>query len=112
GLVHRTTAEAAADLIRELPLPDGARVVVLGDTAYEAEAVHDACRDRHYSWIFPCNPERVLAGPKGQRPKVRSLLKDWSSWSRRTYRLAPGQGADAVYRRVFPPPVRAETRHR
>ena len=25
GLVHRTTAEAAADLIRELPLPEGAR---------------------------------------------------------------------------------------
>jgi hypothetical protein len=100
GLVHRTTAEAAADLIRELPLPDGARVVVLGDTAYDAEVIRVACRDRHYSWIFPCNPERVLAGPKGQRPKVRSLLKDWSSWSRQTIRLAPGQGAYAVYRRL------------
>ena len=100
GLVHRTTAEAAADLIRELPLPEGARVVVLGDTAYDAEATRVACRDRHYSWIFPCNPERVLAGPKGQRPKVRSLLKDWSSWSRQTLRLAPGQGAYAVYRRL------------
>ena len=100
GLVHRTTAEAAADLIRELPLPEGARVVVLGDTAYDAEATRVACRDRQYSWIFPCNPERVLAGPKGQRPKVRSLLKDWSSWSRQTLRLAPGQGAYAVYRRL------------
>jgi hypothetical protein len=100
GLVHRTTAEAAADLIGELPLPEGARVVVLGDTAYDAEVVRDACQDRGYSWIFPCNPERVLAGPKGQRPKVRSLLKDWSSWSRQTIRLAPGQGAYAVYRRL------------
>ena len=102
GLAHRTTAEAAADLIRELPLPEAARVVVLGDTAYEAEAVHDACRDRKYSWILPCNPERVLAGPKGKRPKVRSLLKDWSSWSRQTLRLAPGQGGYAVYRRLSP----------
>jgi Transposase DDE domain len=102
GLAHRTTAEAAADLIRELPLAEGARVVVLGDTAYEAEVVRDACRDRNYSWIFPCNPERVLAGPKGKRPKVRSLLKDWSSWSRQTLRLAPGQGAYAVYRRLSP----------
>ena len=100
GLVHRTTAEAAADLIRELPLPEGARVVVLGDTAYDAEVTRVACRDRQYSWIFPCNPERVLAGPKGQRPKVRSLLKDWSSWSRQALRLAPGQGAYAVYRRL------------
>ena len=45
-------------------------------------------------------PRAVLAGPKGQRPKVRSLLKDWSSWSRQTLRLAPGQGAYAVYRRL------------
>jgi Transposase DDE domain len=102
GLKHRTTAEAAADLIRELPLPDGAHVLVLGDTAYDAVAVREACRDRHYSWIFPCNPERVLAGPKGQRPKVRSLLKDWSSWARQAIRLAPGQGSYAVYRRLSP----------
>jgi Transposase DDE domain len=102
GLAHRTTAEAAADLIRELPLPEEARVTVLGDTAYDAEVVRDACADRSYSWIFPCNPERVLAGPKGTRPKVRSLLKDWAKWSRQTVRLAPGQGPYAVYRRVSP----------
>ena len=100
GLAHRTTAEAAADLIGELPLPDGARVVVLGDTAYDAEVIRAVCRDHGYSWIFPCNPERVLAGPKGQRPKVRSLLKDWSRWSRQTVRLAPGQGPYAAYRRL------------
>src|SRR5262249_39684063 len=102
GLAHRTTAEAAADLIRDLPLPEGARVVVLGDTAYDSDVIREACRGRQYSWIFPSNPERVLAGPKGQRPKVRSLLKDWSSWSRQTLRLAPGQGAYAVYRRLSP----------
>jgi Transposase DDE domain len=102
GREHRTTAEAAADLIRELPLPEGAEVFVLGDTAYDAEVVRDACQDRGYSWIFPCNPERVLAGPKGKRPKVRSLLKDWSNWSRQTVRLAPGQGTYAVYRRLSP----------
>jgi hypothetical protein len=102
GWKHRTTAEAAADLIRELPLPEGAKVIVLGDTAYDSEVVRDACRGRGYRWIFPCNPERVLAGPKGERPKVRSLLKDWSKWSRQTIRLAPGQGEYAVYRRLSP----------
>jgi Transposase DDE domain len=102
GRAHRTTAEAAADLIRELPLPQEAKVIVLGDTAYDAEVVRDACLDRRYKWIFPCNPERVLAGPKGNRPKVRSLLKDWSEWSRQTVRLAPGQGKYAVYRRLSP----------
>ena len=102
GQVHRTTAEAAADLIRELPLPEEAQVIVLGDTAYDAEVIHGVCRDRGYSWIVPCNPERVLDGPKGQRPKVRSLLKDWSKWSRQTLKLAPGQGPYVVYRRLSP----------
>jgi hypothetical protein len=102
GLAHRTTAEAAADLIRELPLPEGAKVRVEGDTAYDAEVVRDACKDRGYTWIFPINPERVLAGPKGKRPKVRSLLKDWAEWSRQTVRLAPGKGKYAVYRRLSP----------
>jgi hypothetical protein len=102
GWTHRTTAEAAADLIRELPLPEEKEVIVLGDTAYDAQALRDACADRHYTWIFPCNPERVLAGPKGKRPKVRSLLKEWSQWSRQTVRLAPAQGTYAVYRRLSP----------
>jgi hypothetical protein len=100
GRPHRTTAEAAADLIAALPLPEEAQVVVLGDTAYDAQVVRDACQARGYSWIVPCNPERVLAGPKGERPKVRSLLKDWSTWSRKAYRLAPCQGAYVVYRRL------------
>lgn len=100
GLTHRTTAEAAADLIRELPLPEEAQVVVLGDTAYDAQVVREACEDRGYTWIFPSNAERVLTGPKGRRPKVRSLLKDWSSWSRQTIRLVPSQGRYAVYRRL------------
>jgi len=101
GLPHRTTAEAAADLVRQLPLPEEAEVVVLGDTAYDADAVRQACLDRGYEWIFPCNPERVLAGEK-PRPKVRSLLKDWSSWSLTPIRFSPGQGAYVNYRRLSP----------
>jgi Transposase DDE domain len=100
GLKHRTTAEAAADLIRELPLPEDARVVVLGDSAYDAEVVKDACEARNYSWIFPSNAERVLSGPRGKRVKVRSLIKDWLTWSRQTIKVAPGQGQYAVYRRL------------
>ena len=101
GLKHRTTAEAAADLIRQLPLPEEADVIVLGDTAYDARVVRQACQDRGYSWIFPCNPERVLAGPK-PRPQVRSLFKDWSSLSPQTIRLFPGQGKYVAYRRISP----------
>jgi hypothetical protein len=99
GLKHRTTAEAAADMIRELRLPKGASVVVLGDTAYDAQVVRDACQEQGFTWIFPCNPERVLAGGK-PRPKVRSLLKDLSLGSLKPIRLMPGQGPYVAYRRL------------
>ena len=100
GLQHRTTAEAAADLIRSLPLPEEADVVVLGDTAYDAEVVQEACRDRGYIWIAPANPERVYEGPTGQRPKVRFRLKDWTSLSLKTIRLRASTGKYAKYRRL------------
>lgn len=100
GRQHRTTAEAAADLIRSLPLPEDADVVVLGDTAYDANVVHKACEDRKYIWIVPANPERVYEGPTGQRPKVRSRLKDWNSLSLNTIRLRASTGKYAKYRRL------------
>jgi len=99
-ITHRTTAESAADLIRSLPLPEEAEVIVLGDTAYDAEVVHAACEDRNYPWIFPVNPERVYAGPQGRRSKVRSRLKDWTSLSLKTIRLCASTGQYAGYRRL------------
>ncbi len=100
GIKHRTTAEAAADLIRSLPLPEEAEVVVLGDTAYDAKVVREACEDRNYLWIVPANAERVYEGPSGKRPKVRSRLKDWKSLSLKTIRLRASTGKYAVYRRL------------
>jgi hypothetical protein len=100
GLEHQTTAEAAAQMIRDLPLPPGADVVVLGDTAYEAKVVEEACAERGYTWIFPANSERVYEGPKGQRPKLRSRLKDWTDLSLKTIRLRASTGKYADYRRL------------
>ena len=100
GIPHRTTAESAADLIRSLPLPHGAKVIVLGDTAYDAEVVHTACEERNYTWIVPANPERVYEGSKGNRPKLRARLKDWTSLSLKTIRLHASTGQYAGYRRL------------
>lgn len=100
GRQHRTTAEAAADLIRGLPLPEEADVMVLGDTAYDAQVVRAACHERNYLWIFPANPERVYEGPTGRRPQVRSRLKDWTSLSLKTIRLRASTGEYAGYRRL------------
>jgi hypothetical protein len=100
GLEHRTTAEAAADMIRSLPLPPKADVVVLGDTAYDAEVVQQACEERGYVWIVPANPERVYEGPTGQRPQLRSRLKDWLRLSLQTVKLRASTGEYARYRRL------------
>lgn len=100
GRSHQTTAESAAQMIRTLPLPAAAEVVVLGDTAYDAQVVRAACDERGYTWIFPANPERVYEGPKGQRPKLRSRLQDWTSLSLTTIRLRACTGKYRRYRRL------------
>ena len=48
GLPHRTTAESAADMIGDLPLPEECKVIVLGDTAYDARVMREACDQRNY----------------------------------------------------------------
>jgi hypothetical protein len=100
GLTHRTTAEAAAEMIRSLPLPPKAQVVVIGDTAYDAKVVQQACEERGYIWIMPVNPERVYEGSKGARPQVRSRLKDWKQLPLCTIRLRASTGKYAGYRRL------------
>jgi hypothetical protein len=98
GRVHRTQAALAAQLILELELPTGAEVVVLGDTAFEAHCVRKACSERGYGWITPCNPERVLAGPK-PRPKVRTLLEQASQKAFVAVKLHPDTDPYAPQRR-------------
>jgi hypothetical protein len=100
NLQHLTTAEAAAAMIRSLPLEAGTEVVVLGDTAYDADVVRKACEEKGYTWVFPANPERVYEGPTGRRPKLRSRLKDWTSLSLKTIRLRASTGQYASYRRL------------
>jgi len=85
-IAYRTTAESAAEMIRSLPVPHEAEVVVLGDTAYEAQVVRDACEERGSIWVFPANQERVDEGPQGDRPQLRSRLQDWTSLSPKTIR--------------------------
>lgn len=100
GLVHRTTAESGADMIRSLPLPAEAKVIVLGDTAYDAKVIRAACAERAYTWIMPLNVNRVYEGPRGCRPQVRSRLKDWTSLSLKKIRLQASTGEYADYRRL------------
>ena len=69
---HYTQAALAAEMIRSLPVPDQTRVVVLGDTAFDAKIVREACHHRGFVWIVPVNANRVFRGAKGKRPRVSS----------------------------------------
>jgi hypothetical protein len=99
GFRHRTQTELAAELVRLLPVPEEIPVVVIGDTAFDAQSIRDACEYRGFSWITPVNPERVLAGKK-PRPQVRSLLKDIGGLRFASMRLVPGKGPYVAQRRV------------
>jgi hypothetical protein len=100
GRTYRKQTELAAELITALVVPEGSEVVVLGDTAFDAQCIRDACGPRQFSWIVPMNPERVLAGPKGKRPKVSSLAKGFSAQQFTPVRLTPGQGDYVAQRRI------------
>ena len=81
--------------------------MVLGDTAFDAEAVRTACEERKFSWIVPINPERVLAGAK-PRPKVSSLSEILTADQMVCLQVHPGKGKYVDYRTDLPLPDRAE----
>ena len=101
GLVYRSQADLAAEMILALPLPPSAKVVVLGDTAFESKQLRAACAERQYTWIAPSNPQRVLAGPK-PRPPVWSLVRSFEFSQFATVRLDPSVGKYVVQRRLSP----------
>ena len=80
----RTTIELAAAMIRELRVPDDVDVIVTFDSAFDAGAIHKACRKRHFHAVFPLDPNRVLARTPQQDAawlsgeKVVAWTRHWS----------------------------------
>jgi hypothetical protein len=99
GYAYRTQPALAAELIAQLAVPAGARVVVLGDTAFEAKAIRAACVARGFAWVVPLNPGRVLAGA-APRPKARALAQGFTAEDFEAVRVVPGTGAYAAQRRA------------
>jgi hypothetical protein len=99
GIAYRTQAQLAAELIRELPVPPSIHPTVLGDTAFDAAVIRQACRERGLRWITPVNPERVLEGSK-PRPKVSSLGNLLQAHDLAPVRLTPGHGPLAAQHRA------------
>jgi hypothetical protein len=87
--VFRTQADIAAAMIRDLTVPTGSRVLVLGDTAFEAKQIRAACQARGFDWITPANPERRLAGKKNRRP-LKDFSQQFAAESLTRIELCPG----------------------
>jgi hypothetical protein len=101
GRQHLSQASLAARLIDAIPVPRGSRVVVVGDTAFEAKQVRRACARRGWSWVVPLNPERRLAG-EAPRPKARALYPRLTATDFRKVSFRLGEGERADLARVSP----------
>lgn len=88
-VAFRTQADIAADMIRAVRVPQDSRVLVLGDTAFEAKQIRAACKARGFDWIVPANPERVLAGKKN-RKRLSAVSQDFTAESMTRIELCPG----------------------
>lgn len=86
----RTTIELAAAMIRELRVPDDVDVIVTFDSAFDAGAIHKACRKRHFHAVFPLDPNRVLARTPDQDAALISgeQVVAWTRrWTRKEFAL-------------------------
>jgi hypothetical protein len=101
GRKHLSQASLAAQLIDEIPLPAHSRVVVVGDTAFEAKQVRRSCARRGWQWVVPLNPERRLAGERDRVP-VRSVSKQLTANEFRQVSFRLDQGDWAKLARVSP----------
>jgi len=98
GWKYYKQTERAAQMIEQVRVPHGAEVVVLGDTAFDADVILAACRGRRFGWVVARNGDRVLAGDD-PRPKVTSLAANWTAGDYVPVRLTPGQGRYEAQRR-------------
>ena len=86
----RTTVQLAADMLKELRVPDDVDVVVVFDSAFDAEVIHRGCRRRGFCAVFPLDPNRVLARSPEQDAAWISGDKvvAWTrKWSRKEFAL-------------------------
>src|SRR5205807_9540347 len=99
GRTYCKQTELAAQLIEQLRAPQGADVVVLGDTAFDANALLATCGRRQFTFVVAMNGDRVLARDARQT-KVTELAAAWAAQDYTPVRLTPGEGRYEAQRRA------------
>jgi hypothetical protein len=90
GRRHRTQVQLAAEMLRDIRLPDDVELTVVFDSAFDAAVVHRACHQRGYRAVFPLDPNRTLsAGPAAEADGLPGQkVVHWTrSWSRAEFAL-------------------------
>jgi hypothetical protein len=87
---YRTQAQLAADMLRDVSVPPDVEVVVVYDSAFDANIIHRVCRQRAFDEVFPIDPNRNLSC--GAEPEAAALAGEgvvhWTrSWSRDEFTL-------------------------
>jgi hypothetical protein len=81
---YRTQVQLAAVMLKEICLPDDVELTVVFDSAFDANVIHQVCREREYRAVFPVDPNRILsAGPQVEAlglagEKVVGWTRTWS----------------------------------
>lgn len=104
GRRYRTQAELAAEMLRELRVPPDVEVVVVYDSAFDANVIHRVCRQRQFDEVFPIDPNRNLscdANPEAAGQAGQRVVRWTRSWARDEFTLLELQHAneDHVFRR-------------
>lgn len=70
GRQFRTLNQLAAEMIRNLQVPPGVRIVVLFDAYFLNATVLDAVRERGWTWVSVASANRNLRVASGHRTKI------------------------------------------
>jgi len=102
---YRSQNDLACLMIDEAPIPNGAEVIVLYDSAFDCDKIHRVCQKHGFYEVFPIEAGRVEARDDKQhslrsdcKPIVAGTL-DWDEREFETIELDQGNEGFAEFRR-------------
>jgi len=107
GKKYRKKPALAAEMLRELKprVPEGVRVIVVADEAYEGKLLTAVCRELGFILIAPVDSRRCFGDLKGNTSTERTLHARGQALPSSAFRrlvLARGKESTVSYRRYTP----------
>lgn len=87
---YRTQIQLAAEMLRDLRVPEEVIVTAVFDSAFDAKVIHRVCQERHLRAVFPIDPNRNLAAvppPEAAAGNGHKVVHWTKTWSREEFAL-------------------------